>query len=150
VVDALECEMPHNRAAPHGSAPVASPPQSIAGGADDADPSGTHTFKIITTKRALLLCAPSEEEEIQWLSAVRALIARRSGADGAPAATSAHGAGREKAGSEIQQGHAISGSATSGSGGLRAKVRRLSTSGMSATSHHPRGVSEESSVDRHH
>ncbi|KIO34674.1 hypothetical protein M407DRAFT_16638 [Tulasnella calospora MUT 4182] len=36
-----------------------------------------HTFKIITPKRPLLLCAPSEEEEIKWLSAVRALIARR-------------------------------------------------------------------------
>ena len=33
----------------------------------------------MTTKRTLLLCAPSEEEEIKWLSAIRALIARRSG-----------------------------------------------------------------------
>ncbi|KAG8906339.1 hypothetical protein FRB99_007119 [Tulasnella sp. 403] len=39
-----------------------------------------HTFKIITPKRPLLLCAPSEEEEIKWLSAFRALIARRTGA----------------------------------------------------------------------
>lgn len=39
-----------------------------------------YTFKVVTTKRTLLLCAPSEEEEIQWLSAVRALIARRTGA----------------------------------------------------------------------
>jgi hypothetical protein len=36
-----------------------------------------NTFKIITTKRPFLLSAPSEEEEIRWLSAVRALIARR-------------------------------------------------------------------------
>lgn len=36
-----------------------------------------HIFKIITPKRAFMLCAPSEEEEIKWLSAVRALIARR-------------------------------------------------------------------------
>lgn len=36
-----------------------------------------HIFKIITPKRAFMLCAPSEEEEIEWLSAVRALIARR-------------------------------------------------------------------------
>ncbi|KAH9052992.1 hypothetical protein EDB83DRAFT_2507029 [Lactarius deliciosus] len=43
-----------------------------------------HTFKIVTTKRTLVLCAPSEEEEIQWLSAVRALIARRSGAGVVP------------------------------------------------------------------
>lgn len=37
-----------------------------------------NTFKIITTKRPFFLSAPSEEEEIRWLSAVRALIARRS------------------------------------------------------------------------
>jgi hypothetical protein len=47
----------------------------------DRDPYGQHTFKIVTTKRTLLLCAPGEDEEIKWLSAVRALIARR----GAPA-----------------------------------------------------------------
>lgn len=39
----------------------------------------THTFKIVTTKRNLLLCAPSEDDEIKWLGAIRALIARRSG-----------------------------------------------------------------------
>lgn len=42
-----------------------------------------HIFKIITPKKSFMLCAPSEEEEIKWLSAVRALIARR--AAGAPA-----------------------------------------------------------------
>jgi len=55
------------------------------GKGDDGDDGGgtmkpglKHTFKIITTERgAFLLCAPSEEEEIRWLSAVRALIARR-------------------------------------------------------------------------
>jgi hypothetical protein len=36
-----------------------------------------HIFKIITPKKSFMLCAPSEEEEIKWLSAVRALIARR-------------------------------------------------------------------------
>lgn len=39
----------------------------------------SNTFKIITTQRPFLLSAPSEEEEIRWLSAVRALIARRTG-----------------------------------------------------------------------
>ena len=37
----------------------------------------THTFKIVTTKRTLLLCAPSEDDEIKWMGAIRALIARR-------------------------------------------------------------------------
>ncbi|KAF8688909.1 PH domain, partial [Rhizoctonia solani] len=39
-----------------------------------------HIFKIITPKKSFMLCAPSEEEEIKWLSAVRALIARRAAA----------------------------------------------------------------------
>lgn len=50
---------------------------------DDSHQGEAHAFKIVTTKRSLLLSAPSEEEEIQWLSAVRALIARRSGQAGA-------------------------------------------------------------------
>ena len=37
----------------------------------------SHTFKIVTTKRTLLLCAPSEDDEIKWMGAIRALIARR-------------------------------------------------------------------------
>ncbi|KAK0557712.1 hypothetical protein OC846_000279 [Tilletia horrida] len=34
-------------------------------------------FKIITPKRVYLVCAPSEEEEIKWLSALRALLSAR-------------------------------------------------------------------------
>ena len=51
---------------------------------EDSGAAGEHTFKVVTTKRTLLLSAPSEEEEIKWLSAVRALIARRSGAGVVP------------------------------------------------------------------
>lgn len=53
-------------------------------GVEDPESSANiqNTFKIVTTKRALLLCAPSEEEEIKWLSAIRVLIARRSGGTG--------------------------------------------------------------------
>lgn len=36
-----------------------------------------YTFKVITPKKTLLLCAPSEEEEVNWISAIRVLIARR-------------------------------------------------------------------------
>lgn len=36
-------------------------------------------FKLVTTKGPLVLSAPSEAEEIKWLSAVRAVIARRNG-----------------------------------------------------------------------
>ncbi|KAL9940189.1 hypothetical protein V8E36_000894 [Tilletia maclaganii] len=34
-------------------------------------------FKIITPKRVYLVCAPTEEEEIKWLSALRALLLAR-------------------------------------------------------------------------
>jgi pleckstrin homology domain-containing family A member 1/2 len=47
-------------------------------GALEADEGG-FGFKVVTTGRALVLCAPSEAEEIRWVSAVRALVARRSG-----------------------------------------------------------------------
>jgi hypothetical protein len=36
-----------------------------------------YTFKIITPKKTLVLSAPTEEEEVKWISAIRALIARR-------------------------------------------------------------------------
>lgn len=39
-------------------------------------------FKIITPKRVFLLCAPTEEEEIKWLSALQALLARTRGQGG--------------------------------------------------------------------
>ncbi|KAG9098485.1 hypothetical protein FS749_003714 [Ceratobasidium sp. UAMH 11750] len=65
ILDALE-----TTASSKGIAPSVSPPASSGG--------KEHIFKIITPKRSFMLCAPSEEEEIKWLSAVRALIARRS------------------------------------------------------------------------
>ncbi|KAG9104444.1 hypothetical protein FRC06_002390 [Ceratobasidium sp. 370] len=64
ILDAIE-----TTASSKGIAPSISPPTSSG----DKE----HIFKIITPKRSFMLCAPSEEEEIKWLSAVRALIARR-------------------------------------------------------------------------
>lgn len=74
--------------------PVSSPQLSTSAPDGPDDGQARHTFKVVTTKRMLLLCAPSEEEEIKWLSAVRALIARRSGSgvlpgDSAASTTSA-------------------------------------------------------------
>ncbi|EEB91949.1 hypothetical protein MPER_09615, partial [Moniliophthora perniciosa FA553] len=69
ILDALEYNVPSHRQ--HGT-PVSSPPAP-----DSDNPHSAHTFKIVTTKKTLLLCAPSEEDEITWLGAVRALIARR-------------------------------------------------------------------------
>lgn len=39
-------------------------------------PSDDHTFRIVTAKRTFVLCAPSEEDEIKWLAAFRALLNR--------------------------------------------------------------------------
>ncbi|CCA67068.1 related to tandem ph domain-containing protein-2 (tapp2) [Serendipita indica DSM 11827] len=36
-----------------------------------------YIFKVVTPKKTLALSAPSEEEEVKWISAIRALIARR-------------------------------------------------------------------------
>lgn len=104
-MDALEFDLPQSHRGNNASS--ISPPatsssysyghsQAFAAGSDDAagdtytSSTGTHTFKVVTTKRTLLLCAPSEEEEIKWLSAVRALIARRSGAGVVPGDVDAH------------------------------------------------------------
>jgi pleckstrin homology domain-containing family A member 1/2 len=90
LLDALEYDLPTSRH--HPPAQAMSPPhhsQHPVHAADEQDgTAGAHTFKIVTTKRTLLLCAPSEEEEIKWLSAVRALIARRSVVPGDSAAAS--------------------------------------------------------------
>ncbi|KAH8117773.1 PH-domain-containing protein [Phellopilus nigrolimitatus] len=85
VIDALEYDFSHG--APSSSSATTSGEHSnahpherdAANGAlgSGGSSGGQYTFKIVTTKRSLLLCAPSEAEEIKWLSAVRALIARR-------------------------------------------------------------------------
>ncbi|UZJ51505.1 hypothetical protein CBS101457_000825 [Exobasidium rhododendri] len=52
-----------------------------------------HCFKIITPNRTYVVCAPTEEEEIKWLSALQALLAHWRGTmevdAEAPAATAA-------------------------------------------------------------
>jgi hypothetical protein len=83
IVDALGYDLPPKITS--ASPPTTSPPPHPSTAADDGDDAHkAHTFKIVTTKRTLLLCAPSEEEEIKWLGAISALIARRSGLPGNP------------------------------------------------------------------
>ena len=86
LLDALEFDLPPHRHTP--ATPAVSPPHTPHSVDEQDGAAGKHTFKIVTTKRTLLLCAPSEEEEIKWLSAVRALIARRSVVPGDSAAAS--------------------------------------------------------------
>ncbi|KAI0687735.1 hypothetical protein BC835DRAFT_1224480, partial [Cytidiella melzeri] len=89
VLDALEYALPARPAQP---ALALSPPHHSSKDGDEHDGGeGKHTFKIVSTKRTLLVCAPSEEEEIKWLSAIRALIARRSVVPGDSAAVHTHG-----------------------------------------------------------
>jgi hypothetical protein len=57
-------------------------PFSVPGGGGGGTGSGghhqilQHTFQVVTPKRTFKLCAPSEEDEIKWLAALRTLINR--------------------------------------------------------------------------
>ncbi|KAJ7650026.1 pleckstrin-like protein [Roridomyces roridus] len=115
VLDALEYTLPPNRQNPALMTPQTA---SSPAGADDDDPSA-HTFKIVTTKRTLLLCAPSEEDEIKWLGAIRALIARRSAMPG----------DSTKIG--VADVSPTASGISSGGSGLITRVRRPSASGSS-------------------
>ncbi|KZT67973.1 PH-domain-containing protein [Daedalea quercina L-15889] len=146
ILDALEYDLPPHRHVPSNTvAGSASPPQNFAGLSDGDVAHGQNTFKIVTTKRTLLLCAPSEEEEIKWLSAVRALIARRSGAGVVPgdatpvklvsgAPTVGAGPSAEVAGHVYgTPGNAVGAGASAGAGKRRDSfARRLSLSGRPA------------------
>jgi hypothetical protein len=141
VIDALEVNLEQH--GPRANAPLASPGVATTSNpmsppnVSDRDPYGQHTFKIVTTKRTLLLCAPGEEEEIKWLSAVRAVIARR--APPTPSvATALDGPpmlGPGPSPSHVSV-HVAAGSSSSGQGSnglLRGKVRRSSVSGSRAS-----------------
>jgi len=85
ILDALDFDVPHNLLGSKESRDQPQPPSVANQGGSGVN--SKHTFKIVTTKRTLVLCAPSEEESIKWLSAVRALIARRSEAGVVPGNT---------------------------------------------------------------
>lgn len=85
ILDALDYDVPQNVSGSKGARDQAQPPNPSSQGGTGMD--AGHTFKIVTTKRTLVLCAPSEEESIKWMSAVRALIARRSEAGVVPGNT---------------------------------------------------------------
>ena len=124
ILDALEFDMQSHK---HGAGippPVLSAQGMVGSPEHRKSAYGPYTFKIVTTKRTLLLCAPSEEEEIKWLSAVRALIARRSGAGVVPGDPSGNQVSKAGGGGE----GGVQGGGTSSSG-LRHKVRNLSISG---------------------
>jgi len=84
-----------------------------------ADDDKTHTFKIVTTKRTLLLCAPSEDDEIKWMGAIRALMARRTDSGLVPGQTKLP---PSQGSSGVPQ---VTTSASAGTG-IKGKVRRMS------------------------
>ncbi|GFZ45406.1 hypothetical protein JCM24511_03132 [Saitozyma sp. JCM 24511] len=47
-----------------------------AGPSGPAGGEGQNTFRLVTAKRTYVLCAPTEEDEIKWLAAFRALLQR--------------------------------------------------------------------------
>jgi len=109
------------------ASPAAISPPIAAPSSDADEPYCAHTFKIVTTKRNLLLCAPTEEDEIKWLGAVRALIARRSGAGVVPGESPS----RTMASSPSADASlAASIPPPAGSGAIKNKVRRPSATGV--------------------
>ncbi|KAG6845481.1 hypothetical protein H0H87_008841 [Tephrocybe sp. NHM501043] len=135
ILDALEYDLPPNRNAASLSSPISSLPTSVSPSSDADAPQGSHTFKIVTTKRALLLCAPSEEDEIKWLGAIRALIARRSGV---PGDHTAHGMGISRSAEPHPSAmHSASG------GAIKPKGRHPSISASGAVA-----IPEESAHER--
>lgn len=133
ILDALEYEIP-NRHHATGHISGSAPPATTE---TDGEPAN-HTFKIVTTKRNLLLCAPTEEDEIKWLGAIRALIARRSGSGVVPGktpknATAGVGLGVSGHSQEVSgSSHASAGAAAPASVAAgRSRTRRPSASGGS-------------------
>jgi len=61
---------------------LTTPPSSKAKDKDRGE--NEHTFRLITAKRTFVLCAPSEEDEIKWLAAFRALLNRERGVSMSP------------------------------------------------------------------
>ncbi|KAG6862509.1 hypothetical protein C0995_000057 [Termitomyces sp. Mi166 len=115
ILDALEFDLRPNRNSATLSSPMGSPSPS-----SEADaPQDPHTFKIVTTKRTLLLCAPSEEDEIKWLGTIRALIARRSGVPGEhPTHGISSSRSAEPRPSTVGSGNKTKGVSTSGVGAI--------------------------------
>ncbi len=99
ILDALEWESPHSpltvdsdsasdAGGPGGGGPSSGPLPSSRGDSRrprfGREPSTSasavqHTFQVITPKRTFKLCAPTEEDEIKWLAALRTLINRERG-----------------------------------------------------------------------
>ncbi|WFC93601.1 hypothetical protein MBRA1_000222 [Malassezia brasiliensis] len=72
---ALPTDTPHGKHAAHAESPI----QSVFG---PSKPRMDHCFKIVTPMRTYFLCAPTEEDEIKWLSALQTILNRQRSAPG--------------------------------------------------------------------
>lgn len=66
ILDAIECP---------GPTTSPNPTSSIQGDPTNNEEAIEHCFKIITSDRTYLVNAPTEEDEIRWISALRCLLA---------------------------------------------------------------------------
>ena len=132
---------PHTAAA---SAAASSPASTSALASPSSEPlddgQGKHTFKIVLTKKSLLLCAPSEEDEIKWLGAIQALIARRSGGGDGPMAKGGVGEGAASGTGTVGAG--------AGPGAVGGRGRRPSASGSSAFASGTGTIPEEGATEQ--
>ncbi|CAO1615257.1 unnamed protein product [Sympodiomycopsis kandeliae] len=80
---ALPPSKPERRGSMVAAAAAAAAVAGVTGGSSNDNSFGNkrmdNCFKILTPKRVFLLCAPTEEEEIKWLSALQALLTRSRG-----------------------------------------------------------------------
>ncbi|WFD17964.1 hypothetical protein MCAP1_000175 [Malassezia caprae] len=65
---------PETRGAP---AMPTSPSMDASASPSDTHHRSEHCFRIVTTSRSFVLCAPTEDEEIQWMSALQTLLHRQ-------------------------------------------------------------------------
>jgi hypothetical protein len=127
-MDALEFELPAK--SQHLHTPHSMSPSPSGASEDSEDGHRAHTFKIVTTKRTLLLCVPSEEDEIKWLGAIQALIARRQSAGGVPGQSGSGMGNTFAAKTAVPDTAQIPGTGSLPSGMVKSKGRRLSGSGI--------------------
>lgn len=100
-------------------------------------------FKIITPKRTYVVCAPTEDEEIKWLSALQTLVSRQRSA--ASAANAGSAAGQTKA-LPVTAGSAVTGATSSNVSNPPTKMSRSLSSASSAGAKTPRGPSDVNPV----
>ncbi|PLW08666.1 hypothetical protein PCASD_24945 [Puccinia coronata f. sp. avenae] len=74
LLDAIEYDQPDSPGAMTGGGGLAGTSATSSAGAAAAPVQEDHLFRIITSERNYLLNAPTEDDEIRWISAIRCLL----------------------------------------------------------------------------